>query len=250
MNLKHHYCLKSHCRVYYFSMKKSNIRFKLFLIVILFCCFNAATAQRRSSRALTYGGGGNGAVNFSDGWGVAAGNGVDIPQGNFNYTFKPAINFNASVYRFLGPFTASASIGYMNFKPDEYFISETVEGTGTTANTYYADMPVIALYGGAAYNIDIADSFRVYGGVNLGVYFTDFAVAYEIDGVDPFVYDKWSQSLYYAPKVGVIFPVTPKLGISIESKYNFFSQKLTLGDASASTNWNSLSIGAELVFKF
>ncbi|SDG14302.1 hypothetical protein [Mucilaginibacter gossypii] len=207
-------------------------------------------AQHHSSRALTYGGGGSGAVNFSDGWGIAAGTGVDIPQGNFNYTFKPANSFNASVYRFLGPFTANLSVGYMNFKPDEYLISEEVEGTGSTANTYYADMPVIAAYGGAAYNIDIADNFRVYGGVNLGVYFTDFAVGYEIDGVDPFVYDKWSQSLYYAPKVGVIFPITPKLGVSIESKYNFFSQKLTLGDVSAKQNWNSLSLGAELVFKF
>jgi hypothetical protein len=249
MNLKHHY-LKSPLRVCHPLMEKSNTCFKLFLIAILFCCFNVATAQRRSNRALTYGGGGSGAVNFTDGWGVAVGTGIDIPQGSFNYTFKPAANFNASVYRFLGPFTANLSIGYMNFKPDQYAISETIEGSETTTNTYYADMPVIAAYGGAAYNIDIADNFRVYGGVNLGVYFTDFAVAYEIDGIDPFVYDKWSQSLYYAPKVGVIFPVTPKLGFSIESKYNFFSQKLTLGDASGSTNWNSLSLGAELVFKF
>jgi hypothetical protein len=213
MNPKHHY-LKSPLRVCHPLMEKSNTCFKLFLIAILFCCFNVATAQRRSNRALTYGGGGSGAVNFTDGWGVAVGTGIDIPQGSFNYTFKPAANFNASVYRFLGPFTANLSIGYMNFKPDQYAISETIEG------------------------------------VNLGVYFTDFAVAYEIDGIDPFVYDKWSQSLYYAPKVGVIFPVTPKLGFSIESKYNFFSQKLTLGDASGSTNWNSLSLGAELVFKF
>lgn len=249
MNPKHYY-LTSPCRAYLLLMKKSAICFRLFLIVILFCCFNAAMAQHHSSRALTYGGGGSGAVNFSDGWGIAAGTGVDIPQGNFNYTFKPAINFNASVYRFLGPFTANLSLGYMNFKPDEYLISEEVEGTGSTANTYYADMPVIAAYGGAAYNIDVADNFRVYGGVNLGVYFTDFAVGYEIDGIEPFVYDKWSQSLYYAPKVGVIFPITPKLGISIESKYNFFSQKLTLGDVSGKQNWNSLSLGAELVFKF
>ncbi|MDB5150088.1 MAG: hypothetical protein JWQ57_4108 [Mucilaginibacter sp.] len=249
MNPKHHY-LKSPLRVCRLLMKKSNTCFNLFLIVILFSCFNVATAQRRSNRALTYGGGGSGAVNFTDGWGVAVGTGIDIPQGSFNYTFKPAVNFNASIYRFLGPFTANLSVGYMNFKPDQYAISETIEGSETATNTYYADMPVIAAYGGAAYNIDVADNFRVYGGVNLGVYFTDFAVAYEIDGIDPFVYDKWSQSLYYAPKVGVIFPVTPKLGISIESKYNFFSQKLTLGDASGSTNWNSLSLGAELVFKF
>ncbi len=249
MTPKHNY-LNAPCRAYFLPMKKSNICFKLFLIIILFYCSNTAMAQHHSSRALTYGGGGSGAVNFSDGWGIAAGTGVDIPQGNFNYTFKPSINFNTSVYRFLGPFTASLSLGYTNYKPHEYFISETVDGSNSNVNTYYADMPVISAYAGAAYNIDVADNFRVYGGVNLGLYFTDFAVAYEIDGADTYVYDKWSQSLYYAPKVGVIFPVTPKLGISIESKYNFFSQKLTLGDVSAKQNWNSLSLGAELVFKF
>jgi hypothetical protein len=245
-----HNCLNFPCKVYYLPMKNFSTCFKLFFIVIMLCFVDEAVAQRRSTRALTYGGGGSGAVNFSDGWGASLGTGVDIPQGGFNDTFKPAINFNANLYRFLGPFTASLSVGYMNFKPDAYFLSETVESTGANANTYYADMPVISAYAGAAYNIDIADNFRVYGGVNLGVYFTDFAVAYEIDGFDPFIYDKWSQSLYYAPKVGVIFPITPKLGVSIESKYNFFSQKITLGGASASTNWNSLSLGAELVFKF
>ncbi|UOE51430.1 hypothetical protein MTO98_10110 [Mucilaginibacter sp. SMC90] len=231
-------------------MKKTTFCFTLFLIGILFCGSNAALAQHHSTRALTYGGGGSGAVNFSDGWGAAIGTGIEIPQGDFNYAFKPSINFNASVYRFLGPFTASLNLGYTNFKPDEYFISEAVEGSDSNVNTYYADMPVISAYGGLAYNIDVADNFRVYGGVNLGLYFTEFAVAYEIDDANSFVYDKWSQSLYYAPKVGIIFPVTPKLGISIESKYNFFSQKLTLGEASAKQNWSALSLGAQLVFKF
>jgi len=249
MTPKHDY-LKSPQRFSLLLMKNPISFFKLLLIVILFLCFSNAIAQHKSNRALTYGGGGSGAVNFSDGWGVAVGTGAEIPTGSFNYTFKSAINFNASIYRFLGPFTVSINAGYTNFRPHEYFISETDEASGVTANTYYADMPVISAYAGAAYNIDIADNFRVYGGANLGLYFTDFAVGYEIDGTDPFVYDKWSHSLYYAPKVGIAFPLTPKLGINIESKYNFFSQKLTLGEASGSTNWNSFSLGAQLVFKF
>lgn len=211
------------------------------------CCFNPAVAQHRSSRALTYGGGGNGATNFSDGWAVSVGTGVDVPQGDLNSIFKPAININTGVYRFLGPFTANFNVGYRSFRPDEAIVTQEA------GSTIYADMSAFSIHGGLAYNIDLTDDFRVYGGVNLGAYITQFGVAFIYD--DPsyaYVFQKWKTSLYYAPKVGMSFPVTNHLGFNIESKYNFFSQKVDFeeGNGSAKLNWNSFTLGAELVLKF
>ncbi|AYL96383.1 hypothetical protein [Mucilaginibacter celer] len=205
-------------------------------------------AQHRSTRGLTYGGGGNGATNFSDGWGVAFGTGVDVPQGEFNSFFKPAINVNTSIYRFLGPLTVDFNVGYRNFQPDE----PVVEGDGITQKN--TNMPAFSASFGVVYNIDIADNFRVYGGVNTGAYFTNFGLAYVFDnGLDPIVFDGYKTSLYYAPKAGISFPLTTRLGINIESKYNFYTQKAesqTDPSDSRSANWNSFTIGAELVIKF
>lgn len=225
-------------------LNKSGFYRKFFFIVLAFYCFNTATAQHRSSKALTYGGGGNGAANFTDGWGVAVGTGVDVPHGDFNSYFKPAINVNAGVYKFLGPLTFNVNAGYRNFKPDEDSYSED----GLTI--IYTNMPVFSAGFGAAYNVDIADNFRAYGGVDLGAYFTDFGLAYVYDNGNLIIFDGWKTSLHYAPKVGISFPLTPKLGINVESKYNFYTQKSDSGNYHLSGSWNSFTLGAELVFKF
>lgn len=225
--------------------------FKLLFAFVLISCFSTVMAQRRSHAALTYGGGGNGGTNFNDGWAIGFGTAYDVPQGNLSYSYKPTINFNTSVYRYFGAITTSASLGYHSYKPKEDAFYEYNDDGSLSYTSTLSNFRVFSFYLGAAYNIDVADNFRVYGGVNIGAYYTHYAISYDVTGYESGSSTLSQQEAYLAPKLGIIFPLSSSVGISMESKYNFFSPTGNSNqDASVGTVFRSFSAGAELVIKF
>lgn len=249
MNPNHNY-LNYSGKVYPHILKQSKLFRYLFLIIILLCCFDAAMAQHRSNRALTFGGGGNGAVNFTDGWALGVGTAIDIPRGSIQDFYKSAPDFNLSVYRFVDNWTASVSLGYHAYQPKDAVIAITDDDNNLLGTYRLSKFSVYSIYAGGAYNFDVTDNLRVYGGFNVGAYYLhQQAWAYDADGNDAGGSSSTVETLYLAPKLGLIFPLSSSLGLSFEGKYNFFTPT-GYHDINDVAVYKSFAIGAQLIFKF
>ncbi|MEO3408024.1 hypothetical protein AAFN85_29170 [Mucilaginibacter sp. CAU 1740] len=214
------------------------------------CCFDTAIAQHRSNRALTYGGGGSGAVNFTDGWAIGVGAAYDVPRGSIQDFYKAAPNFNLSVYHFMDNWTTSVSLGYHAYQPKDALIAITDDDDNLLGSYRLSKFSVYSLYASEVYNFDVSDNFRVFAGANAGAYYIhQNAWAYDADGNEAGGSSASVQTLYLAPKVGIIFPLSSSVGLSLEGKYNFFTPS-GYHDVNDVTVYKSYSLGAQFVFKF
>ncbi len=151
---------------------------------------------------------------------IAIGTDYDAPVGNFSYTFKPATNCNLSFTGNSGNITGSVNFGYHNYKTKQdtfyYQVSDTEYG-----RVHYQNFPVYSFYLGWVYNLELTEKLKVYGGINLGLYYTHF-VFQARDFIGGSNTDLHEEDVYFAPRLGFSYPLTENVGIGIESKYNFF----------------------------
>ena len=219
--------------------------FKPVFILVLVCFLGTVMAQRRSHAALIYGGGNNG-NNFDSGYGIVFGVGYDAPLGNLKNVYKPAINYNLGVSRFMNDFTVSLTLGYHAYKTkDDLITAGDIENT----STIFSDYRVYSAYAGAVYNLNLADDVRLYGGGNIGLYFTHYAFS-STDNVSEFIVDLRERDIYLAPRLGFIFALTNNIGLSLESKYNFFAPIGKSDYGSSGTFYTSVAAQAAITFKF
>ncbi|MDR6944669.1 hypothetical protein [Mucilaginibacter pocheonensis] len=218
---------------------------KALFIIICTCICSISIAQRRSHAALTYGGGGGGS-NFDSGYGVMLGMAYDAPLGNLKGVYKPAVDFNLGVARFMDKFTVSFTLGYHAYKPkNDTTNTDEVENT----NVVYSNYKVYSAYAGIIYNLNLSESARLYGGANLGLYYTHYAYTFVANN-DSFIADLQQQNFYMAPRLGIIFALTNTIGLSFESKYNFFSPIGKSETESSGTFYTSVAGQAALTYKF
>jgi len=219
--------------------------FKPVFILVFVCFLGTVMAQRRSHAALTYGGGDVGS-NFDSGYGIVFGVGYDAPLGNLKNVYKPAINYSIGVSRFMSDFTVSLTLGYHAYKPkDDLVTSGDIENT----STLFSDYRVYSAYAGIVYNLNLADNVRLYGGGNIGLYSTHYAFS-STDNVSEFIVDLRERDVYLAPRLGLIFALTNNIGLSLESKYNFFAPTGKSDYASSGTFYTSVAAQAAITFKF
>lgn len=223
----------------------------------MFACFvGTATAQRRSSAALTYGGGGTGGSNFESGYAISLGIGYNAPLNYLKDLYKPAIAYHLGLARFMDKFTVSVNLGYHAYKgkddPFGLISAEVDDEPVPTQNTKFVlpDYKVYSGYASIVYNIDLAEAARLYGGVNLGGYYTynyDFYV--RGDGTLG-TYGHHVKNFYVAPRLGVIFGLTEHIGLSLESTYNFFTP-LEKSPSGISTGfYTAVAAQAAIIYKF
>jgi hypothetical protein len=77
------------------------------------------------------------------------------------------------------------------------------------------------MYLGVAYNFELTEGVKAYGGVNFGAYFTHLVY----HSVDEFINDNTDlheENVYLAPKIGLNYAVGDNVTIGIEGKYNTF----------------------------
>lgn len=195
------------------------------LIFLISLVTISAQAQRRSSAALTYGGGGSYGSANEDGWGIAIGGGYEMPTGDLGTTFKGAPVFSISAIHNWGNFTFNTTIGYASFRPklDTTFIYYDGQEAGYIKYGHYSSFEI---YAGAAYNIAVADNAKFYFGFDAGSYYNHLDVSsgdtYTGYTVDDETVSSGDQSAgYIAPKIGVKFVIGSNLLFGFEGKYNF-----------------------------
>ncbi|RCH54181.1 hypothetical protein DJ568_12820 [Mucilaginibacter hurinus] len=199
---------------------------KPFLITIIAAMFagfyHQAYAQSGSPRGINYDGDawradGTGGNNL--GWGVALNIGYDIPAHNLKETFKATPTYGVSILKTFKAFTFNLSAGYHAYNAKKETVAYFPEDP---ASPVYLQKPlkVYAFYAGGAYNINLSE-MTFYAGANIGAYFTR-SVYQQIDGVVRTTVTTTEQNVYFAPKLGLTYPVTEKVGLGVEGKYNFF----------------------------
>ena len=188
-------------------------------------------------------------------FGVAVGSDYDSPVGNFSYTFKPAINYNASFLWYYGDFSMNFTAGYHEYKPKQDTFYYELESTQMGFNSQYGSVSygnfrVYSFYLGLNYHLTITDQFKVYCGLNLGEYTTHF-VFHSADLLEEQNEDLHETDIYLAPKLGITYMLNDNIGIGIEGKYNLFAPS---GDARyndrVGTLYNSYSTGVRLSYNF
>jgi len=182
-------------------------------------------------------------------YGISIGTDYDKPVGNLSYTFKPAINYNLNLLHHYDNFTVSVSAGYHAFKPKldtfYYQVSDTEYGTA-----HYENFTVYSFYLGATYDLALSDQLKIYTGINLGMYYTHFA----LQSTDFMIHDTedlHEQDAYFAPRLGFTYMINDNIGIGLEGKYNFFAPtgQKQYNDR-VGTLYNSYSAGVRLMFNF
>lgn len=241
---------------------KTNRCLKTVLILMFTCFFGTAMGQHRSHEALTWGGGGGSGGNFESGYGITFGAGIDAPQNYFKDIYKPAVAFNLGVARFMDKFTISLNVGYHNYQPKDAYnpsnVTIEVGNAGTTNDaqdqtpvTLFTNYRVFSGYASVVYNVNLADGARLYGGANIGGYFTDYSYVV----LDPnneqsgTVITPERKNFYVAPRLGLIFVFTDHIGVSVESTYNFYAP-LKKQNSSGGTFYTSITGLAALTYKF
>lgn len=218
---------------------------KASFILIFMCLWGTSMAQRRSHAAMLYGGGGGGS-NFDSGYGIVLGVAYDAPLGNLKGVYKPAADYSLGVVHFMDKFTASITLGYHAYKPkDDLGDADGVENTSPV----YSNYKVYSAYAGLVYNLNLSEGARLYGGANLGLYNTHYTYTFVVNN-DSFIADLQQQNFYMAPRLGVIFALTNNIGLSFESKYNFFAPIGKSEAESSGTFYTAVAGQVALTYKF
>jgi hypothetical protein len=151
--------------------------------------------------------------------------------------------------RHSGDFTMNLSLGYHNYKPkqDTFYYQATATEYGKVS---YQNFPVYSFYLGLTYNFPVSDQLKIYGGFNLGAYYTHFvfrATDFAVDDNE----DLHEEDVYLAPRIGVAYMINNNIGIGLEGKYNLFAPT---GDKRyndrVGTLYNSYSVGVRLIYNF
>jgi len=174
----------------------------------------------------------------------------DAPVGNLQYTYKPAINYGLNYYKFEDDFTITAGIGYRIYKPKQdvfyYAVGDNDYGTIT-----YSDFRSYMGYIGGAYNIEVAEGFKCFGGFNFGLYITKFSL-HSVDALrDATTVIDGEQEIYIAPKLGLAIDLSDDLQLNLQGAYNVFATtgKKRWNDR-VGTIYSSFTIGSGIIFKF
>jgi hypothetical protein len=237
--MHHTFCLS-------FYKSRSNCLSFVVLILLVFSSLGAS-AQRRKDPWNTYGGGSNGSVDES-GYALSLSSYYDTPSGDLAPTFNPAIGFSFSVLRFSGSFTFNASIGYHAYNPRQDIFTYD-DGSGGTGTIVWQSFPVYSFYTGAVYNLPLGGASRLYGGVNIGVYYTTYAYQ-SADQFSTSDVDLNEEDLYFAPKVGFAIGVTDNIRLGIEGRYNFFSPEgSSASNPDVGVVYKSYAVGFVLSYK-
>lgn len=226
-----------------------NLLGKLLPLVILVCFMLTgftAGAQHRHDAWATFGGGGGGGGD--SGYGISLGAGYDVPGSDLSQTYKAAPVFDLNVVRYVGHFTFNAGLGYHAYQPKQAsFVSD--DGTGDTVTTSFGNYTIVSVYAGAAYNVMLGESSKLYFGLNMGTYFTHYTVTTSGSFLD-FGGDISYENLYLAPRVGLELPLSGSLSVSFEGKYNLFTPAgSTANDPNVGHVYKSFSAGAALIIK-
>jgi len=233
------------------------------VLILMFTCFvGTVMGQHRSHEALTWGGGGSGGGgNFESGYAVTFGVGIDAPQNYFKDIYKPAAAFNLGIARFIDKLTISLNVGYHNYQPKDAFNPDKITidiGNGVddgtqdqTPITLFTSYRVFSGYASIVYNINVADGARLYGGANLGGYYTDYSYLVFDPNSDQggTVVTPGRKNFYVAPRLGLIFVLSDHIGVSIESTYNFYAP-LKKSNNSGGTFYTSVTGLAAVTYKF
>jgi hypothetical protein len=240
------------------SSKKRIPLFKNIFIGVFVCFFGTAMAQHRSHEALTYGGGNNGGgSNFESGYAVSFGVGYDAPLGYLKDIYKPGVAFNLGVMRFMGDFTISLNADYHTYQAKDGLFEitdgETIDNSTTveSSSAFLGKYKVYAGYASIVYNVNITEGARLYGGANLGGYYTYNIEPYFRDNGDLAFAGQHVKNFYVAPRLGVIFALTDHIGLSLESSYNFFTPiKKSKYRISSGTFYTSVAGLGSIIYKF
>lgn len=182
-------------------------------------------------------------------FGAALTAGYDVPVGNLSYTYKPAITYGARFLWNQGAVTANVSFGYHVYKPklDTFYYAVDESNYGKVS---YSNFTIYSFYIGGAYNLEVTEGFKVYGGLDLGAY-ESHVIVHSSDLYIDSHSDTHQEDVYLAPKLGFTYLVTDNIGVGIEGKYNFFAPTGKAKDNPAvGTLYNSYSGNLVLTYNF
>lgn len=161
--------------------------------------------------------GGGGTI--EDGWLLAFNGGYESPTGEVKDSYQGSPTFGVSVLRRMGNVLYSATIDYRSYKPLHDTLAVTPDGINYF-NAKFTHFSGVGLYLGLAYELPLASNVSVYGGVNGGY----VLISYKVSIDDPLYSSSEEvsngQSTYVAPKIGLNFMLTPKLGLMLEGRYS------------------------------
>ncbi len=194
------------------TLKKS--LFKVTLLVTLICMGSAVRAQYNTTNVNYDGSGGSGI-------GLTLGAGYDVPLHNLNGVYKIAPAFEGGITKQLGGFTFGLHAGYREFQPkqDSYALYAYGQEVGAIS---YSNYSIFSVYASAKYDFRLSRGASLYGGVNLGNYFTSYSYLSQVDNVGEEAGRFSGGFAYFAPKAGIIFAVGENAQLGLETKFNFY----------------------------
>jgi hypothetical protein len=165
--------------------------------------------------------------------------GNEIPMGELKWVYKnaPSISVSYSSLKYRRKVTQSfgVGLGFLQFKPKEsffyYLLNDKEYGTVS-----YSNYNVFQLFVPIRIDFLLSDKFELFGGLDFGYYYVFFEVEDKNKYIDEHsVTSDGKGSL--APKCGINYNLSPKIGINLQAKYNAY---FSLGTSDAgSTNYNS-----------
>lgn len=157
--------------------------------------------------------------------------GVGLPMGSFGDAFKTGFGGQGTFLYSLNPdITLTGAIGYYSFTNKDY------------SDASYSTVPVLV---GARYALG-KGSFAPYAGAELGIHFGSFKVVtpaidygfgYTSSGG---TFTSSSSDFGFSPMVGFMMPLTPKLNLDVNLKYNIIST------SGSSTSFLGINAGVQM----
>jgi hypothetical protein len=200
-----------------FARKRSVNLSAIILMLFVSAGFNA-DAQKHNDPWLGYGGGG---YTYDSGYAISLNVDYDSPAGGIGQIFKPAPAFNLSVLHYVNNFTFNATLGYRVHDPKQpvFYFNDGMDGVGTSV---WGSFPIYALYAGGAWNAQLGGGSKLYFGLNIGIYYTNYN-NFQQDQFGTYSLNEWDEQFYFAPKIGASFKVAGDLEAGAEVKCNFFT---------------------------
>ncbi|MCD8740893.1 hypothetical protein LT679_09800 [Mucilaginibacter roseus] len=174
--------------------------------------------------------------NQGKGWAIGGQFGYDFPAGALSQNYRVTPTYGIGLYKKLDDFTLNINVNHQAYPVKS-------NSRGLVDNRFI----VLGLYAGGAYDKLITPFFKVYGGLNMGVWLKRYEDIYAYD--DECGCEINNTNFYFAPKVGFTYLTNSRIGIGVEAKYNVY---VTGYDYVTDTNGGKLfnSVAATLILTY
>lgn len=188
-------------------------------------------------------------------WGVQVGVDYDTPLKKLSEVYKPATTFNVSAIQMDDNSSLEFTLGFINFQPKaEQFYYSTDAGINDGIATF-SNFKITSAYIGWQHYFRLHEYISLAAGFNFGAYFSKQESTY-VDNRFNSTNNIENTNVYFAPKTGICFNLTPSLLLNLQARYNLFAPTgkrddlMPMFNSDLGTVYQSWSTGISIAYLF